>query len=114
MGAGHSQFLNLLAFRRHGAAPLGVHWTDYGVGCDILKGMDEVVAVRQLEDTIEHSTRDANIIGAMRQDISDALTAAGNYEKAAALKASQTGYFESLGGVGTEDAIDCILEVFHG
>lgn len=110
----YSQFLNLLAFRRNGAAPLGVHWTDYGIGNDIHKGMDEGIAVRRLEHAIGHAMQDEGLACSVRQSISNILAHVSAPDVAASLVAAQSQYFERLGRVGTEDAANYILEVFHG
>jgi len=110
----YSQFLNLLAFRQNGAAPLGVHWADYGIGSDIHKGMDEGVAVRRLEHAIRQAIQDDSLISGVRQSFSSILVKASTHVVALSLVSAQSQYFERLGSIGTEDAANYILEVFHG
>lgn len=110
----YSQFLNLLTFRRNAAAPFGIHWKDYGIGNDVYKGMNEVLAVKRLESIIEYAMQDMQLVGRLRQGLSDLIAKAATPDLAASLVATQNAYFKSLGGIGTEDAVNYILEIFHG
>jgi len=110
----YSQFLNLLAFRENEAAPLGIHWKDYGVAGSIHAGMEEGVAVRQIETCIARAVQHPPLRFRIRKDLSGALAQATEPATASSMRAAQNRYFQRLGGLGTAETVAFILEVLHG
>jgi hypothetical protein len=108
----YSQYLNLQTFRRFGAAPLSLHWSDLGVGIELLTPrLPEEYAVSLLEKAISTSLNDTKALKVFRILLDRHISLALSESDQSALFYFQQEYFNQNGKVGTLIAAKYIVEI---
>jgi len=107
----YSQYLNLQTFRRFGAAPLSLHWSDLGIGTELLKPcLPEEQAVSSLERAISDAFSEAKALKVFREILDRHISLALYESDQSAIFYFQHDYFSQNGGVGTLEAARYIVE----
>jgi len=108
----YSQYLNLQTFRRFGAAPLSLHWSDLGVGTELLKPrLPEEYAVTLLEKSIFDKLNDSKALEIFRALLDKHISLALSEPEESALFYFQHVYFNQYGKVGTLTAAKYIVDI---
>ena len=108
----YSQYLNLQTFRKFGAAPLSLHWSDLNVGTELLKPcIPEEYAVSTLEKAVSCVAKDTKALKILRKILDRHITIALEETNESPLFYFQQELFSRNGGIGTLQGAEFIMDV---